>query len=103
MGAREETIYIDALVNLINGGSWQKAKKEAVGYRGLAVSRYLWATKRSLCNANTGGRGLMTILNSKLMECFQEGSEELRIVTGVATKAIGGNGNVIFMGSNAVE
>ena len=44
-GAREETIYIDALVNLINGGSWQKAKKEAVGYRGLAVSRYLWATK----------------------------------------------------------
>ena len=45
----------------------------------------------------------MTILNSKLMECFQEGSEELRIVTGVATKAIGGNGNVIFMGSNAVE
>jgi len=58
---------------------------------------------RSLCNVNTGGRGLMTILNSKLMECFQEGSEELRIVTGVATKAIGGNGNVIFMGSNAVE
>jgi len=84
-----------------------KTSKGAVGYdccyeqwvpglaeKTLAIGSYRWVVWRE------GGQ--WQILNLKINEFFQEGSEALGIVMGVDTVIIRGNGNVVVRESKVV-